>query len=74
MLYDITLNKNATVAQIIDYNRYYLIFTRPLNNILRQQLITLYNELSMISFTLTDDREMRFKWSDNMEMRFKRTI
>jgi hypothetical protein len=74
MLYDITLNKNATVAQIIDYNRYYLIFTRPLNNILRQQLITLYNELSMISFTLTDDREMRFKWSDNMEMRFKRSI
>jgi hypothetical protein len=62
MFYDITLNKNTTVSQIIGYNRYYLIFTRPLNNILRQQLITLYTELSAISFTLTDD-QIIWRWN-----------
>jgi hypothetical protein len=50
------LNKNATLAQIIGYNRYYLIFSRPLNNILRQQLFHLYNELTRITLTLHYDQ------------------
>jgi hypothetical protein len=36
MLYDLACNKNVTVAQIIGYNKYYLMFDRPFNNILRQ--------------------------------------
>jgi hypothetical protein len=38
VLHDLALNKNATVAQVIGHNKYYLIFTRSLNEILRQQL------------------------------------
>jgi hypothetical protein len=36
LFYDLALNQNITVTQIIDYNRYYLIFIRPLKEILRQ--------------------------------------
>jgi hypothetical protein len=50
MLYDIT---TVMVSQIIGYNRYYLFFTRPINDILRLQLQNLYISLSNISLNNT---------------------
>jgi hypothetical protein len=55
MLYDLALNQNATVAHIIGHNRYYLIFNKPLSEILRQQLHGLYTQLSSISLNNTED-------------------
>jgi hypothetical protein len=41
MLFELAFNKNDTVANINGYNRFYLNFTRPLNDILNQQLFFL---------------------------------
>jgi hypothetical protein len=55
MLYDLACNKNTTAAQVIEYNRYDLIFNRPLNDILKQQLHTLYTDLSTITINESQD-------------------
>jgi hypothetical protein len=36
LLYEITTDQNISVAQVIGYNRYYLSFSRSLNDTLRQ--------------------------------------
>jgi hypothetical protein len=41
ILYELTFDKNAIITQIIDYNGYYLTFSRPLDDILTTQLHTL---------------------------------
>jgi zinc-binding in reverse transcriptase len=64
MLYELTSNKTATAAQIIRYNRYYLIFTRPLNDILHEQLIKLHSSLSEITLNTSDDLIL-WRWSSN---------
>jgi zinc-binding in reverse transcriptase len=64
ILHDLALNKNATVAQVIGYNKYYLIFTRSLNEILRQQLHTLYIELSNVTFNAYEDICI-WRWNTN---------
>jgi hypothetical protein len=57
-------NKDSTVAQIIGYNRFYLSFTRPLNNTLNQQLQSLYTLLSEV--TLTNNKNLViWRWSNS---------
>jgi hypothetical protein len=55
MLFDLASNKNVTLAQVIEYNKLYLNINRPLNDILRQQLNSLYNTLSTIVLNTTKD-------------------
>jgi hypothetical protein len=64
LLYELALNKNATVAQVIGYNRYYLIFIRSLNEILRQQLHTLYTALANVTFNTYEDISI-WRWKAN---------
>jgi hypothetical protein len=47
LLYELTDNKDSTIAPIVRYNRFYLTFIRSLNN-LSQQLHSLYILLSTI--------------------------
>jgi zinc-binding in reverse transcriptase len=49
LLYDLASNKDVTISQIIGYNRFYLSFTRTLNNALSQQLQSLYTLLSSVA-------------------------
>jgi hypothetical protein len=55
MLYELATDKKATITQIVGYNNYYLIFSRPINDILRTQLHTLYNNLSNFSLITIKD-------------------
>jgi hypothetical protein len=55
MLYDLSSNKKVIVAQIIGYNRYNLTFTRPFNEILHQELFSLYGILTEINLNIVDD-------------------
>jgi hypothetical protein len=64
MLYDLTSNKKAIVAQIVGYNRYYLTFTRPLNDILHQQLLSLYGLLANVTLNMDEDIIL-WRWSSN---------
>jgi hypothetical protein len=48
MLFESTTNTNDTMAQVIEYNRFYIHFNRLLNATLSQQSHTLYNTLSTI--------------------------
>jgi hypothetical protein len=64
MLYDLASNKKASVAQIIGYNRYYLTFTRPLNDILHQQLLSLYGLLATVTLNMDEDIIL-WRWSSN---------
>jgi hypothetical protein len=41
------------VTEVIDFNRLYLIFSRSLNDVLSQQLLSLYNLLSRVSLNTT---------------------
>jgi hypothetical protein len=65
MLYDLSSNKQATVAQIIGYNRYYLTFTGPLNDILHQQLLNLYGLLTDVDLNIEEDIIL-WRWSFNL--------
>jgi hypothetical protein len=56
ILYELSTNKNILVSQAIGYNRFYLIFNRPLNHILQQQLETLYCQL--VQNTLNNDPDI----------------
>jgi hypothetical protein len=63
-LYDIASDKNITMDKVIGFNRYYLTFNRPLNNILYQQLHALYIQLSHISLTMESD-SIKWRWNTN---------
>jgi hypothetical protein len=54
-LFEISMEPNITVAQVIGYNRYYLSFTRSLTDTLRKQLMELYTKLSTISLNTQED-------------------
>jgi hypothetical protein len=49
LLYELTNIKDSTVAQIIEYNRFYITFTRLLNAILTHQLHSLYTLISSVT-------------------------
>jgi hypothetical protein len=67
LLYEIASNKNLTVSHAIDYNRFYLTFTRSLSNTLQKQLISLYSSLSNI---ILNDQEDIIKWRWNTTCQF----
>jgi hypothetical protein len=54
-LFEISMDPNITVAQVIGYNRYYLSFTRSLNDTLRKQLMELYTSISAICLNTQED-------------------
>jgi zinc-binding in reverse transcriptase len=57
------MDPNITVAQVIGYNRYYLRFTRSLNDTLRQQLLEFYTKLSTISLNTQEDSYI-WRWNN----------
>jgi hypothetical protein len=55
MLYELASNQNVIVAQIIGYYRFCLTSIRPLNDILHEQLFSLYRSLLDITLNLEFD-------------------
>jgi hypothetical protein len=62
-LFEISMDPNITVAQVIGYNRYYLSFTRSLNDTLRKQLMELYTSISAICLNTQEDSYI-WRWNN----------
>jgi hypothetical protein len=55
ILFDLILDPNITVDRVLQYNKFYLFFRRPINGPLRNQLNELYSRLSQVSLNIQED-------------------
>jgi hypothetical protein len=63
LLYQLASNKQISVAEVIRFNRFYLSFSRSLSEVLRQQVLSLYNLLSMVNLNTINDIYI-WRWSN----------
>jgi hypothetical protein len=64
LLYELTANKDITIAYVIEINIFYLSFTRTLNSTLSDQLHNLYQSLSNIILNQNQD-QIIWRWNSN---------
>jgi hypothetical protein len=61
LLFEISSNQEIIVAEVIGFNRYYLLFNRPLNDILRHHLTSLYTLIINANITTSPDVSL-WRW------------
>jgi hypothetical protein len=64
LLFEMASNQEITVAEVIGFNRYYLLFNSNLNVILRHQLTFLYTLIINVNITTSSDVSL-WRWCNN---------